>query len=62
MSFEEVLASLPEEIRKEVESFGIKSFDDVFDFMLMNGLDPMKMMDCAEKGESSVRTSNGKMS
>lgn len=52
MSFEEVLASLPEEIRKEVESFGIKSFDDVFDFMLMNGLDPMKMMDCAEKGES----------
>ena len=36
-SFDEVLASLPDDVRKEVEKHGIKSFEDIIGFMLMNG-------------------------
>ena len=50
-TFEDVLASLPEEVRKEVEKQGIESFEDVFAYMLMHGLDPMKMMEASEKGK-----------
>ena len=48
-SFDEVLASLPDDVRKEVEKHGIKSFEDIIGFMLMNGLDPLKMMALSEE-------------
>lgn len=51
-TFAEVLASLPKEIRKEMERQGIQSFEDFIGFMLMNGIDPLKMKDFAEKNES----------
>ena len=51
-TFAEVLASLPEKIRKEMERQGIQSFEDFIGFMLMNGIDPLKMKDFAEKNES----------
>ena len=51
-SFEDVLASLPEDVRKDVEKHGIKSFEDVMSFMLMHGLDPLKMMEYSEQGKS----------
>jgi hypothetical protein len=49
VSFDEVLTSLPKDIRKEVERQGINSFEDIIGFMLMNGIDPLKMMEFAEK-------------
>ena len=51
-TFAEVLASLPKEIRKEMERQGIQSFEDFIGFMLMNGIDPLKMKDFAEKNDS----------
>ena len=48
-SFDEVLTSLPDDVRKEVEKHGIKSFEDIIGFMLMNGLDPLKMMALSEE-------------
>ena len=48
-SFDEVLASLPDDVRKEVEKHGIKSFEDIIGFMLMNGLDPLNMMALSEE-------------
>ena len=48
-SFEDVLASLPDDVRKEVEKHGINSFKDVIGFMLMDGLDPLKMMELSEE-------------
>ncbi|MBQ7527666.1 MAG: plasmid pRiA4b ORF-3 family protein [Bacteroidaceae bacterium] len=51
-TFAEVLASLPKEIRKEMERQGIQSFEDFIGFMLMNGIDPLKMKDFSEKNES----------
>jgi len=51
-TFAEVLASLPEETRKEMEQEGIQSFEDFIGFMLMNGIDPLKMKDFAEKNDS----------
>lgn len=51
-TFAEVLASLPKEIRKEMEQEGIQSFEDFIGFMLMNGIDPLKMKDFAEKNDS----------
>ena len=50
-SFEDVLNSLPEDVKKEMEKHDIKSFDDVLNFMLMNGLDPLKMMSYSVKGK-----------
>ncbi len=51
-TFAEVLASLPKDIRKEMERQGIQSFEDFIGFMLMNGIDPLKLKDFAEKNES----------
>lgn len=48
-SFDDVLASLPDDVRKEVEKHGIKSFVDIIGFMLMNGLDPLKIMELSEE-------------
>jgi hypothetical protein len=48
-SFEDVLASLPDDVRKEVEKHGINSFEDIIGFMLLNGLDPLKMMELSEE-------------
>lgn len=49
ISFEEVLASLPEDVRKEVERHGLQSFEDVIGYMLMHGVDPLKMMKLSEE-------------
>ena len=49
-SFEDVLASLPKDVRKEVEKQGIKSFEDLIGIMLAHGVDPLKMMEYSEKG------------
>ena len=43
-TFEDVLASLPEDVRKEMERQGIKSYEDVMRIMFKQGLDPLKMM------------------
>ena len=51
-SFEDVLNSLPEELKKKVEKHGIMSFDDVLKFMLMEGWDSMKKTDYTEKDAS----------
>ena len=50
-SFEDVLASLPKEVRERIEREGIKSFDDVIGYMLMHGMNPLKMMEYAEEGK-----------
>ena len=50
-TFEDVLASLPEDVRKEVEKQGIKSFEDVMSYMFLQGLDPLKMMEYSEQGK-----------
>ena len=51
-TFEDVLASLPEDVRKGVEKHGIKSFEDVMSFMFIQGLDPLKMMEYSEQGKT----------
>ena len=51
-TFAEVFASLHEKISKEMERQGIQCFEDFIGFMLMNGIDPLKMKDFAEKNES----------
>lgn len=43
-TFDEVLATLPEEVKEEMKREGIKSFDDVLHFMIMNGIDPLKII------------------
>ena len=41
--FDEIIASLPSDVRKVVDKAGIKSLDDVFCSMLLRGVDPLKM-------------------
>lgn len=43
--FKEIQQSLPEDVRKEMESLDIHSFDDLLELMVSYGIDPMKMMD-----------------
>lgn len=50
-TFEDVLASLPEDVRKEMERQGVKSFEDVMSLMFKQGLDPLKMMEYSEQGK-----------
>ena len=54
-TFDDVLASLPEDIQKEVKEHGIKSFEDVIAFMLVHGIDPLKMHALAEKGATEFK-------
>ncbi len=49
--FEEILQSLPEDVRKEMESLDIHSFDDLLELMVSYGIDPMKMMDFSMKNK-----------
>lgn len=50
-TFEDVLASLPEDVRKEMERQGVKSFEDVMSLMFKHGLDPLKMKEYSEQGK-----------
>lgn len=43
--FGDVLRGLPDEVRKEMEQQGIHSFEDVIEFMVCHGIDPLKMLD-----------------
>lgn len=48
-TFDDVLATLPQEVKKEMKKEGIKSFDDVVRYMLMNGIDPLKIVNMDEE-------------
>ena len=43
--FGDVLRGLPDEVRKGMEQQGIHSFEDVIEFMVCHGIDPLKMLD-----------------
>lgn len=48
-SFDEVLTTLPQEVKEEKKKEGIKSFDDVLRSMLMNGINPLKIANMDEE-------------
>ena len=48
-SFDEVLTTLPQEVKEEKKKEGIKSFDNVLRSMLMNGINPLKIANMDEE-------------
>ena len=46
---QEAMASLPQEMKEELEKHGVKDFDDLLGLMLDYGIDPVKMMDYSMK-------------
>lgn len=48
-TFEDVFATLPKDVKKEINQAGIKSFEDVIGYMLMNGIDPLKVVEMDEE-------------
>lgn len=48
-SFDEVLTTLPQEVKEEKKKEGIKSFYDVLRSMLMNGINPLKIANMDEE-------------
>ena len=50
--FHEAMASLPQEVKEEMEKRGVKDLDDLVGLMLDYGIDPVKMMDYSLKHET----------
>ncbi|MBR1499381.1 MAG: plasmid pRiA4b ORF-3 family protein [Bacteroidaceae bacterium] len=46
---QEAMASLPQEMKEDLEKHGVKTFDDLLGLMLDYGIDPVKMMDYSMK-------------
>ena len=42
-SFDELLDSLPKDVADEMRKHNIQSFEELLGFMLMNGIDPLKV-------------------
>lgn len=52
--FQKALEQIPEEYRKKFEKMGVKTFDDLFMMLVMNGVDPQKMINDLPESEDDI--------
>ncbi len=56
--FQEAMASLPKEVKEDMEKQGVKDFDDLLGLMLNYGIDPLKMWNYSLKHETLPKDFN----